>query len=85
MIDKGAPNGRSRHTVPASELDFAHFLKAEANVKASGPLHDSKLWLGANKGMFTVKTFAQINPFSSDCQKFHGISRAATRRRGIRS
>ena len=46
------------------ELVFPpHFIKIVVEVKASGPRHILKLWLGASKGMLHVKYFCSMKPF----------------------
>ena len=48
-----------------------HFLKIVVGVKALGPPHVLRLWLGVSKGMFPIKFFTPTNPLFASVEFFY--------------
>ena len=48
--------------MPSRANFLQHFIKIVVEVKASGPPHVIKLWLGETKGMLPVKCYCSAKP-----------------------
>ena len=68
--------------LPPSAIFSPHFLKIVVEVKASGPPHVIKLWLGVSMEMLPVSTFAPTKPLFVSV-KFHRDHKTATKLRRI--